>query len=68
MPTDPLSAAVFSLAPTILIGLVFWFIMRSIIRSDRGERAAYAKVEAEERAKRAERARAGAGAGATPEA
>ena len=53
MPTDPLSAVLFSLAPTLLIGLVFWFIMRAIIRSDRGERAAHAKVEAEERAKRA---------------
>ena len=51
MPTDPLTAVVFSLAPTVLIGLVFWFIMRAIIRSDRSERAAYAKVEAEERAK-----------------
>lgn len=51
MPTDPVAAIIFSLAPTILIGLVFWFIMRAIIRSDRNERAAYAKVEAEERAK-----------------
>jgi flagellar biosynthesis/type III secretory pathway M-ring protein FliF/YscJ len=51
MPTDPLTAVLFSLAPTLLIGLVFWFIMRAIIRSDRNERAAYAKVEAEERAK-----------------
>lgn len=51
MPTDPVTAIIFSLAPTILIGLVFWFIMRAIIRSDRNERAAYAKVEAEERAK-----------------
>lgn len=55
MPTDPLSAVLFSLAPTVLIGLVFWFIMRAIIRSDRGERAAYAKIEAEERAKLATR-------------
>ena len=51
MPTEPVAAIIFSLAPTILIGLVFWFIMRAIIRSDRNERAAYAKVEAEERAK-----------------
>jgi flagellar biosynthesis/type III secretory pathway M-ring protein FliF/YscJ len=59
MPTDPVSAVLFSLAPTLLIGLVFWFIMRAIIRSDRNERAAYAKVEAEERAKfAAERAAA----------
>ena len=41
----------YSLSPTVLIGLLFWFIMRSIIRSDRTERAAFAKIEAEERAK-----------------
>lgn len=51
MPADPIAAVIFSLAPTVLLGLVFWFIMRAIIRSDRNERAAYAKVEAEERAK-----------------
>ncbi|MCU1417368.1 MAG: hypothetical protein JWP32_1542 [Schumannella sp.] len=55
MPTDPVSSVLFSLAPTILIGLVFWFIMRAVIRSDRAERAAYAKIEAEERAKLATR-------------
>jgi flagellar biosynthesis/type III secretory pathway M-ring protein FliF/YscJ len=52
---DTWGAVIFSIAPTVLIGLVFWFIMRAIIRSDRGERAAYAKIEAEERAKRATR-------------
>ena len=51
MPTDPVAAILFSLAPTIVLGLVFWFIMRAILRSDGNERAAYAKVEAEERAK-----------------
>jgi hypothetical protein len=51
MPTDPVTAVIFSLAPTVLIGLVFWFIMRAIVRADRSERAAYAKIEAEERAK-----------------
>ena len=44
----------YALAPTVLIGLLFWFVMRAIIRSDRTERAAFAKIEAEERAKRAE--------------
>ena len=34
--------ALYSLAPTVLIGLVFWFIMRAIIRSDRSEREARA--------------------------
>ena len=55
MPADAVTAIIFSLAPTILIGLVFWFIMRAIIRSDRNERAAYGKIEAEERAKLATR-------------
>ncbi len=41
-----------ALAPTVLVGLVFWFIMRSIVRADRTERKVYARMEAEERAKR----------------
>jgi len=49
--TDFWSNAIFSITPTILVGLLFWFIMRSIIRADRTERAVYAKIEAEERAK-----------------
>ena len=44
--------AVFSVTPTILIGLVFWLILRSIIRADRTERSVYAQIEIEERAKR----------------
>lgn len=44
--------AIFSVTPTIVIGLVFWFIMRAIIRADRSEREAYADIEREERAKR----------------
>ena len=44
--------ALFSVTPTILIGLVFWLILRSIIRADRTERSVYSKIEAEERAKR----------------
>ena len=51
MPTDFWGGIIWSLAPTIVIGLLFWFIMRSVIRSDRNERATYAKVEAEERAR-----------------
>jgi flagellar biosynthesis/type III secretory pathway M-ring protein FliF/YscJ len=43
--------AVFSLAPTVLVGLIFWFVMRAIIRADRTERKAYAAIEAKERAK-----------------
>lgn len=44
--------AAFSVTPTILIGLVFWLILRSIVRADRTERKVYAQIEAEERAKR----------------
>jgi hypothetical protein len=43
--------ALYSVTPTVLLGLVFWFVMRSIINADRNERSAYAKIEAEERAK-----------------
>jgi predicted permease len=42
---------IYSLAPTILVGLIFWFIMRAIIRADRSERKIYSEIEAEERAK-----------------
>ena len=28
--------ALFSVTPTILIGLIFWFIMRAILSADRG--------------------------------
>lgn len=45
--------ALWSVTPTFLLGLVFWFIFRAIFRSDRAERSAYAEVEAEERARRA---------------
>ncbi|GGI45524.1 flagellar biosynthesis/type III secretory pathway M-ring protein FliF/YscJ [Agromyces flavus] len=50
--------AIWSLAPTVLIGLLFWFVMRAVLRADRGERDAYARIEAEERAKRSAERRA----------
>ena len=50
--------AIWSIAPTLLIGLVFWFVMRAVIRADRSERDAYARIEAEERAKHAAERRA----------
>ncbi|MDF1477480.1 hypothetical protein PYV02_00100 [Leifsonia sp. H3M29-4] len=51
MPEEFWFNAIYSLVPTIALGLIFWFVIRAIIRSDRTERKAYAKVEAEERAK-----------------
>jgi flagellar biosynthesis/type III secretory pathway M-ring protein FliF/YscJ len=51
MPTDYWGNFVFSLVPTLVVGLLFWFILRAIIRADRTERKVYAQIEAEERAK-----------------
>jgi hypothetical protein len=46
------SGIIWSLAPTVLVGLLFWVVMRSIVRADRTERKVYSKMEADERAKR----------------
>lgn len=43
--------AAWSVIPTILLGLTFWFVLRSIIHADRNERKVYAQIEAEERAR-----------------
>lgn len=43
--------AAYSLAPTVLVGLIFWFVMRAIIRADRTERKVYSEIEVQERAK-----------------
>jgi flagellar biosynthesis/type III secretory pathway M-ring protein FliF/YscJ len=55
MPEEFWANAIFSVVPTLLFGLLFWFVFRAIIRSDRTERAVAAQVESEERAKRAAR-------------
>jgi hypothetical protein len=51
VPQDFWGNALYSVTPTILVGLLFWFILRAIIRADRTERTAYSKIEAEERAR-----------------
>ena len=51
MPQEFWANALYSVVPTIVVGLIFWFVLRTILRSDRTERASYAKIEAEERAK-----------------
>ncbi|GAB3615487.1 hypothetical protein GCM10027416_00440 [Okibacterium endophyticum] len=43
--------ALWSVTPTVLIGGIFWLVMRAILRADRNERAAYADLEATERAR-----------------
>ena len=42
--------AFWSLAPSIGIGVMFWLVIRAVIRADRGERTAYARMEATMRA------------------
>ena len=39
------------LVPPLMVGGVFYVIMRSILRADSKERKVYAQIEAEERAK-----------------
>ena len=51
MPQEFWSNALFSVIPTLLVGFIFWFVMRAILRADRTERDVRAKIEAEERAK-----------------
>lgn len=51
MPEEFWANALYSVTPTILVGLLFWFIIRGIIRADRTERKVYSEIEAEERAK-----------------
>ncbi len=45
-------AALWSIAPTIVITVLFFWILRNILKFDRTERRAFSKIEAEERAKR----------------
>ena len=51
MPTTVWGGILFAFFPTVCLGLIFWFVMRSILRADRTERKVYAQIEAEERAK-----------------
>lgn len=44
-------ASLWALTPTVLLGVFFYFLIRSILRADRNERKAYQEIEREERAK-----------------
>ena len=41
-----------SMIPPILVGLLFYAVMRGIFRADATERKVYSEIEAQERAKR----------------
>ena len=47
---DFLGEFVFPLIPPLLVGGLFWVIMRSILRADSKERQVYAELEAQMRA------------------
>ncbi|MGO2111097.1 MAG: hypothetical protein ACTH31_05740 [Pseudoclavibacter sp.] len=46
---DFLGNAIWSVTPTILIGGLFWVILRHLINADRTERRTHAQIEREER-------------------
>ena len=46
---DSVLTALGALAPPAGVALIFWLVLRSIIRADRSERAAIARLDAEER-------------------
>ena len=46
-----------AIVPTICVGAIFWFVMRAILRADRTERAAQARIEADEDARLLDEAR-----------
>ena len=50
-------AVFWTLLPTVVVSLLFFYILRSILRADRTERRAYDRIEAEQRAKRGLRRR-----------
>jgi len=43
-----LDAVLISILPSIGVGLIFWYVMRAVIRADRRERAELARIDAEE--------------------
>lgn len=51
-----LGDAFVSLIPPVLVGLLFWVIMRSILNADKTERKVYQKMEAEIRQARGSKA------------
>ena len=50
MTNQEIIDALLSLVPPILVGIIFYLIMRGILRADRTERKVYAEMEAKMRA------------------
>ncbi|QNE42566.1 hypothetical protein F1C15_00840 [Frigoribacterium sp. NBH87] len=49
MPESFWGSAIFSVVPSLVVGLIFWFVVRALVRADRNERQAYAAIDKEER-------------------
>jgi hypothetical protein len=49
-----LEAVLISILPSVGIGLIFWYVMRAVIRADRRERAEIARIDAEDARRAAE--------------
>lgn len=48
-----LDGILISILPSVGLGLIFWYVMRAVLRADRRERAELAKIDAEEAARAA---------------
>jgi hypothetical protein len=46
-PIGGWDTGLWAVVPTVAVSLLFWFVMRAILRADRNERAAQARYEAE---------------------
>jgi hypothetical protein len=42
-------SVVAAVVPSIGVGLIFWFVVRALVNADRTERAAIARMDADER-------------------
>jgi GrpB-like predicted nucleotidyltransferase (UPF0157 family) len=54
MDTQILGDALISLVPPFLVGIIFYVMLRSILRADSKERKVYAEMEEQMRAEQAE--------------
>lgn len=54
-PIDWIASAAWTSIPVVGMSIFVWLLFRSIIRADSTERKVYSKIEAEERAKLAEK-------------
>jgi hypothetical protein len=49
-----IDAVLISIIPSIGVGLIFWYVMRGIMRADRREREELARIDAQDAAREAQ--------------